>query len=278
MNPPEFNEINDLCGPTVGAAGAWIRGGTPQPNAGLCTKYPGGTAMDRSPTPSSRDLRVTQGGGRRTLGSSLRSAAQAGFTLIEMMIVTVVIVVVGTIAFAGLQMHAFESAFERFGDDIQGAFVQARNIAVAEQTTTELRIRSGSVELWWIDSQVVPTVSATYGQLVLLQTWDKTMYGGTRNAAGGLLANDGEACIMGLIRSVQVPSQVQNVTWPTTCMSASTPIVLRFNAAGEMSMVGQDLAGAGVTLVFADRRDTQPSFTLVEAWPGGLVRKHTGVQ
>jgi Tfp pilus assembly protein FimT len=222
-----------------------------------------------------RELRDS---GPRPRRVSLRAAAQAGFTLIEMMIVTVVIIVVGVIAFAGLSMHAFESAFERFGDDIQAAFVQARNVAVAEQTTTELRIRSGSVELWWVDSQVVPTVSTTYGQLVLLQTWDKTMYGGTRNATGGLLGNDADACIMGVIRSVQVPSQVQNVTWPTTCMSASTPIVLRFNAAGEMSMVGQDLAGAGVTLVFADRRDTQPSFTLVEAWPGGLVRKHTGVQ
>jgi prepilin-type N-terminal cleavage/methylation domain-containing protein len=210
--------------------------------------------------------------------TSLRAAAQAGFTLIEMMIVTVVIMVVGGIAFAGLQMNAFESAFERFGDDLNGAFVQARNLAIAQQTTTELRIRSGSVELWWVDSQIVPTVSATYGQLVLVQTWDKTMYGGTRNASGGLLANDADACIMGVIRSVQVPSQVQDVTWPTTCMSSSVPIVLRFNSSGEMSMVGQDLAGAGVTLVFADRRDGTPSFTLVEAWPGGLVRKHMGVQ
>ena len=209
---------------------------------------------------------------------ALGRAAQAGFTLIEMMIVTVVIMVVAVIAFSSFSMYAFESAFERFADDLHGAFVRARDLAVDRQTTTELRITSGQVQLLWTDVDLVSGApSATFGQQVLLQTWDKTMYGGTQGAANGLLANDARACILGVIRGVQVPSQVTTVAWPNTCMSATTPVVIQFNPAGEMTMVGQDLAGSGVTLVLADRRDSAPTHTVIEAWPGGLIRKYSGV-
>lgn len=195
-----------------------------------------------------------------------------GFTLIEMMVVIVVLGIVAAIAFVGIGQNTWEADYRRYTDDLEGAIHRARNAAIDDQTEVWIEFNAFAYQMWWTDPD---PASPTYNDPVELYYSDLQQY------AGGRLALNNDVCIRGFTKGIQAPSQANMAGIPGGCIAAGLQ-TLRFFPTGEMRIevpgepdVQRDWGGS---LIIADNRVTgKPVFTVVEIFPGGLVRKRENV-
>ena len=203
-------------------------------------------------------------GGRRTPQSSgalrkdVRARKALGFTLIEVMIVVVVLSIVATIAFVGIGQNRFEGKYREFTGEIIGLITTARNRAIDDQTLVQVRVYEDKVLVFDQD----PTD----------KQWRELRSIKRDEIAGNILGN--KACIYGFYSGVQVPSQALDVVVPNACLN--TLQILEFQPDGNFVFIGDDTLGGangtGTTLDLADLRTAQVRHTLIEIFPGGLIR------
>jgi prepilin-type N-terminal cleavage/methylation domain-containing protein len=112
------------------------------------------SAVAASPAPDQLGGPHEFRGLRKPFIAGTRAAArQAGFTLVELMIVLGVITIVAVIAFSGIRNNQWEGAYMRFTDDLVGTMIQARNRAIDDQTVVRVEVSVDRVEVFWIDPE-----------------------------------------------------------------------------------------------------------------------------
>jgi len=192
------------------------------------------------------------------------AASERGFTLTELMIVVSVIAVVAVIAFIGLRNNQYEGAYLRFTDDLVGTMIQARNRAIDDQTLVRVEVSVDRVEVFWIDPEDPPPDPAMVGSGVLL-------WGNYRDRVdGGLIA--AEACITGMEPGIKPPSETNTAQMPTDC-GTDLPKSIIFQPDGSFALEDEPQPDAGMTLVIRDASSTQIYYSIIEMFPGGLIRK-----
>ena len=202
---------------------------------------------------------------RKTFKSALRDPrASRGFTLTELMIVLSVITIVGTIAFIGLRNNQFEGAYLRFTDDLVGTMIQARNRAIDDQTVVRVEVSEDRVEVWWIDPDDPPQDPTVFATGTLL-------WGNYRDRFdGGLIAE--HACITGIEPGITPPSEPNAAQLPVAC-GTNLPRAIIFEPDGGFVLDDDPEPDAGMTLVIRDSSSDQIYYSIIEMFPGGLIRK-----
>src|SRR5690606_14848016 len=190
--------------------------------------------------------------------------SDSGFTLIELMVVVLVIGVVATIAFIGLRNNQYEGAYLRFTDDLVGTMIQARNRAIDDQTLVRVEVSEDRVEVFWIDPEDPPPDPTVAGSGVLL-------WGNYRDRIdGGLIS--AEACITGMEPGITPPSEQNNTQMPTGC-GTGLPKSIIFQPDGSFALEDEPQPDAGMTMVVRDASSAQIYYSIIEMYPGGLIRK-----
>ena len=187
-----------------------------------------------------------------------------GFTLIELMVAMAILAVVASIAAGAVRQDEFSGAYKHWVEDLSGTLVQARNIAIDNQTLVEVRLHSDRIEVRQRDPAA--------------DTWTNVTVSRVGSRDGGVLAVDNAICIYGLVSGAQAPSQAQNVGQPESCLGAVQ--ILEFQPDGTFRVEGDVLTvdNAGATLWIADRRmAAQTRLTMIQLFPGGLIRTFENV-
>lgn len=171
------------------------------------------------------------------------------------MIVLSVMTIVAVVAFVGIRNNQWESAFYRFTDDLVGSMIQARNRAIDDQTTVRVEVQADRLEVFWTDPDTKDEVF---------------LWGNYRDRVdGGLIA--GEACITGMALGISAPSENNDAVMPTACLANPQSIV--FQPDGSFELVDDPYPGAGMTLVIQDASNSATTYSIIEMFPGGLIRK-----
>lgn len=181
--------------------------------------------------------------------------------MIELMVVLAVVAALGAVAAVGFRRNEFSNQRARFVADIEGVIVQARNAAVDRQT--QVRVEADA-------SQVVVTAFDT-----TTDTWTQVDRAALENVNASLITAGAvqPVCIYGFTPGVMAPSQSGSITTPTDCAGAMQRMV--FEADGRLTASGAEFAAlpnAGATLWIADRTLGTPRYSIVQIYPGGLVR------
>jgi type II secretory pathway pseudopilin PulG len=180
------------------------------------------------------------------------------------MIVVSVIAIVATIAFIGLRNNQYEGAYLRFTDDLVGTMIQARNRAIDDQTQVRVEVSEDRLEVFWIDPEDPPPDPTINGSGVYL-------WGNYRDRFdGGLIA--AETCITGMEPGISPPSQPNNAQLPTSC-GTDLPKSIIFQPDGSFALQDQPQPDSGMTLVIKDASSAQVYYSIIEMFPGGLIRK-----
>ena len=191
-------------------------------------------------------------------------SSERGFTLTELMIVLAVITIVAVVAFPGLRGNQFEGAYLRFTDDLVGTMTQARNRAIDDQTVVRVQVEEDRLEVYWIDPEDPPPDVSVFNTGTFL-------WGNYRDEVdGGLITND--ACITGLVPGISPPSEVNNTALPQGC-GDNLPSAILFQPDGSFHIADDTEIDAGMTLVVRDASSDQVYFSIIEIFPGGLIRK-----
>ncbi len=208
---------------------------------------------------------------RHAAGLQIRAARSSarvrGYTLIELLMVMVILTIVASIAFVGLNKHGFDSAYRRYADDLSGSMVRARNLAIDQQTTVSITVSGTKIITSWVDPLTkVPTA-----------LWNHNL----ATDYGGQLS--GRACIYGVYAGVKAPSAPTPPfgSFPNACLGGGNTEVLNFEPDGSVSWAGKDIDNAGMTVVLADERagsGTLANASLIQVYPGGLVQVIHGVR
>lgn len=195
------------------------------------------------------------------------SSRQAGFTLIELMVTIAVVAVISAVAFAGFRANDYRTQYTRFVDDVQGLIITARDTAIDRQTRTEVLITGDSVTVNRFDQANNTWV------LVDLATV-------TANAVNrDLLEANNNVCIYGVFPGVQTPEQAEANPPPNSC--ASTTFEIQFEPDGSFTDRNNDFSAidnAGATIWIADEKPAAPRISIVQVFPGGLIRAFEDVQ
>lgn len=193
-------------------------------------------------------------------------AGSAGFTLIELMVVLVVLLVVGSIAFAGFRQDEVQGQSRRFIDDVEGLLIKGRNLAIDQQTQVRVDIESTGLTLTAFDT--------------VTDTWDLVDRALMLDSNGALLTQDDRVCIYGLQSGVQAPSQAVEVVPPDDCVGQQQR--LQFEPDGSFSDPDATFGtvdNAGATLWIGDRSVSgQTKLTMIQVFPGGLIRSFEEVR
>lgn len=191
-------------------------------------------------------------------------ARQHGFTLTELMIVLSVITIVATVAFIGIRNNQWEGTYLRFTDDLVGTMIQARNRAIDDQTIMRVEVSEDRLEVFWIDPENPPADPGVFGSGTL-------MWGNYRDRYDGGLIIDA-ACITGMEPGISPPSEANNAVLPVGC-GTDLPKAILFQPDGSFALPNDPRPDAGMTLVIRDTSSAQVYDSIIEMFPGGLIRK-----
>ena len=199
-------------------------------------------------------IKVFTAGRNRKIARS-QTRGEVGFTLVELMIVLSVITIVAVVAFIGIRNNQWEGAYLRFTDDLVGSVIQARNRAIDDQTQVRIEVKDASLEVFWTDPE-------TKGEVLL--------WGNYRDKIDGGLLGD-QACITGMAAGISPPSEANDAVLPESCLGG--PQSLIFLPDGSFVDPNAPLEDAGVTLVIKDQSSDAVQYSIIEMFPGGLIRK-----
>jgi prepilin-type N-terminal cleavage/methylation domain-containing protein len=192
----------------------------------------------------------------RRLGLRKRCEAR-GFTLIEVMAVMVMLTIVASATFVGMNRHTFDSSHRRFLDDVYGLVVQARNRAIEDQTEVIVEVNSNYIAMRVVDA--ITHVEEEYLR------YDLSRLYGTSLAS--------HVCFLGIFAGVTAPGMPSPIaTAPTDCLGAAQ----EFSFAPDGTFVSGEISGSseGLTIVSADLRfGDQLRYSLIELFPGGAMRR-----
>jgi prepilin-type N-terminal cleavage/methylation domain-containing protein len=184
-----------------------------------------------------------------------------GFSLIELMVTLVVLVLLSVAAFAGFRRNEKTGQRKRFVSAVHGGLTQARNYAIDEQTPVRVDIDG-------------TTLTLTAWNPVT-ETWDLFERVAMTDAREALIQQTGDlVCIHGFGTGVQTPAQAVNVDPPDDCLAA--PQRLRFEPDGTFSDPDNAFSAvpnAGVTLWVGDHSiPSEINYAMIQVFPGGLIR------
>lgn len=175
------------------------------------------------------------------------------------MIVVSVITIVAIVAFVGIRGDQVEGAYYRFTDDLLGSMIQARNRAIDDQTTVRVEVQADRLEVFWTDPETKQ---------------EEFLWGNYRaKVDGGLI--DELACITGMAAGISPPSEDNDAVMPTACLGGAQDIV--FEPDGSFTLPNDPLQDAGVTLVIKDQSSSANEYSIIEVFPGGLIRKFDNI-
>ena len=180
------------------------------------------------------------------------------------MIVLAVITIVATLAFVGLRNNQWEGAYLRFTDDLVGTMIQARNRAIDDQTIVRVEVSQDKLEVYWIDPDAPPPDPTVMGTGTL-------MWGNYRDRIDGGLIID-QACITGMEPGISPPSEVNDAQLPVAC-GTGLPKSILFQPDGSFALEDDPAPDTGMTLVVQDSSSAQIYYSIIEMFPGGLIRK-----
>jgi prepilin-type N-terminal cleavage/methylation domain-containing protein len=192
-----------------------------------------------------------------------------GFTLIEMMVVVAILSIVAAITFAGIQQDKWEGSYREFTDDINGTIARAHHTAIDDQTRVRLDIYRNRVEVYW-ERTLEPYWNPADPVPTNQGEWEMIGEAHIREVAAGVLEGGNRVCIYGLYRGIIVDGGGADAA-PNQCLNGMEQLMLHPD--GHMEWIGEDLQGAGVSLVVADQRGTEPVTTHIQYFPGGMIRK-----
>ena len=180
------------------------------------------------------------------------------------MIVLAVITIVAVIAFIGIRNNQWEGAYLRFTDDLVGTMTQARNRAIDDQTIVRVEVTDSQLDVFWIDPNDPPPDPTVFGTGTFLMRIDRD------RVDGGLIST--EACITGMEPGISPPSEANNTAMPVAC-GTNLPRAILFQPDGSFTLDDDPEPDAGMTLVIRDSSSAQTYYTIIEMFPGGLIRK-----
>ena len=222
--------------------------------------------------------------------SPLRKKVRAsrGFTLIEMMVVMAVIVIVATVAFIGVGQDTYDSKFRRYTDTIHGMVVRARNVALEEQTLTKVEITGTQVAVFWYPPDTaLGDLNPSNAAWRRIEIADVTVFPYSAGAGAGTGLLNGQACNYGVFDGIRSPRQHDGTNpgyaFPTACATGRDTLIFRpdgslFVAEKGAAPPNSWTEGAGATVVIADESNALVEVSLIEIFPGGLIRKIDGVR
>jgi prepilin-type N-terminal cleavage/methylation domain-containing protein len=197
------------------------------------------------------------------------AAGAKGFTLIEMMVVVAILSIVAVITFGAISQDKWEGSYRQFTEDVTGIVTLARNTAIDNQTQVRVDIYGDRAEMWWL-KPLEPLWDPNDPLPANTLEWQPLREADRDKVAGGKLLNDTDVCIYGIYRGVIVDGGGADAA-PSACLGDMERIV--FFPDGHMEWEGQNLQGAGITIVLADQRTGTPTTSHVQVFPGGMVRK-----
>jgi len=189
-----------------------------------------------------------------------RQRRDRGFSMIELMVVLAVVAALGVVAAVGFRRNEFANQRARFIADCEGMLVQARNAAVDRQTRVRVIADATSISLTSFNTTT--------------DTWDILDRAALEVPNGSLVTQNNAVCVYGFTAGVQAPTQASVVDPPTDCLA--NPQVLMFEADGRFTdpdATFSAVPNAGATLWITDRTmSSQPKYSIIQIFPGGLVR------
>lgn len=196
------------------------------------------------------------------------------------MIVLAVLSALAAIAAVGFRRNEFAGLSRRFAADVEGALVQARNVAIDRQTQVRVGVDGGQVAVTAYDA---PTNSWQPVVRVALAI------DGTNVDRNALLTHNAAVCIRGFTAGVMAPSNAVAVDPPDACLPSAGPVpnaqVLQFEPDGRFSDLSgagasfSDVANAGATLWISDVTVTgDTKFIMIQIFVGGLIRRFEDIR
>jgi hypothetical protein len=186
------------------------------------------------------------------------------------MVTLAVLVLLSVIAFEGFRRNEKTGQRKRFVSAVHGAFTQARNRAIDEQTPVRVEIDATMVTLTAWNP--------------ITETWDLFERVAMTDVKEALIRASGDdpVCIHGLGVGVQTPAQAQDVAPPADCLAELQR--LRFEPDGSFGVPQSSNPGgtyvpidgvpnAGVTLWIGDHSlPGEITYAMIQVFPGGLIR------
>ena len=137
----------------------------------------------------------------------------------------------------------------------------------AEGAIVRVEVNATQVEVFWIDPENPPPDPSVFNTGTFL--WGNYI----NNYDGGLIA--GQACITVMAAGISAPSEAaDNQTQLPDACGTDLPAVIMFQPDGSYALPGDPRPGTGMTLVIQDSSSAQIYYSIIEMFPGGLIRKY----
>lgn len=187
------------------------------------------------------------------------------------MVVVAILVIAAAVTIGGVRQDEFSGQYKRYVEDVSGAIIQARRLAIDDSTRTEIDVDDDRLFLReWNNAT---------------NAWDNVAAHWVNEIDGALLENSDNkgVCIRGFFSGVMAPaagSKVPAQPPPAYCLSQTQRIWFQPDG----TFVDPDnsigiIDGAGVTLWVSDQRvPSKVRHSLIQVYPGGLIRTFHDVQ
>lgn len=215
--------------------------------------------MIPKPPPTHLDLRrLGQASAVQPEHRALPRPRHGGFTLIELMVALAIVTLLGTIVVGSFRQNDARTAYARFVDDLHGAIVTARHLAIDDQTRVRVRIAAAGVQ--------VQTLNPATDIWTFVRLAERDEGRGTGPQSSG-----DAACVLAVHGGIPTPSRRSDQEVTTSCLAGA--VILTFEPDGRFSADVDGPENAGVSIWVGDRRiTTAVEFSLIQLFPGGHSR------
>jgi hypothetical protein len=192
------------------------------------------------------------------------------------MVVVAILVIAAAVTIGGVRQDEFSGQYKRYVEDVSGAIIQARRLAIDDSTRTEVEVNKERLFLreWNNATNAWDNVAAH---------WVGEIDGGLLGDPDGAGPNIAGVCIRGFHSGVMAPKEGTKAPpppLPSSCLTQTQRIW--FQPDGTFTDPDNSIGitdGAGVTLWVSDQRvPSKVRHSLIQVYPGGLIRTFHDVQ